>query len=189
MAGVLLFVFVVAWVENLFPPSPSDVLLVVAGTLIGIGTIDFVWLLVASTAGSVTGFGTAYYLGRRFGPRLLLSTWVPFLNVELMTKVQRWFDKWHGWIIVANRFMAGTRAVIAFAAGIAAMPVIRTLLYCTASAALWNAIMLLIGEQLGARWRDIDGILATYGWIVTGIIALAVGIWFIRKRRSRSTGT
>lgn len=181
--GVFACTFVIAWVENLFPPSPSDVLLVLIGTLIGLGSLDFVPVLAVATAGSVSGFATAYWLGRRFGPAIVESPWVPFLDAALMEKVEHWFDRWHGLIIVVNRFLAGTRAVIAFAAGVVRLPAIRTFVYCAVSAGLWNALLLVAGQQLGANWRSIEGTLSTYGWVVTGLLVVLVGVWFYRKRR------
>ena len=54
--GVMVAIFLIAYVENIFPPSPSDVLLVFAGTLIGIGTVGFVPSLLVATLGSTLGF-------------------------------------------------------------------------------------------------------------------------------------
>jgi membrane protein DedA with SNARE-associated domain len=62
--GVLLLMFLIAYIENIFPPAPSDMLLVFAGTMIGFGTVDFSQALAAATIGSTTGFMTAYLLGR-----------------------------------------------------------------------------------------------------------------------------
>lgn len=184
--GVIAAVFIIAYVENLFPPSPSDVLLVFAGTLIGIGAADAYSLLAASTFGAVSGFATAYAIGRRYGPRVIASPLVPFLDAELIKRVQRWFDRYHGLIIVVNRFLAGTRAVIAFAAGITHMPFPRTVLYCTISAAAWNALLLWLGSLAGTRWRDINNYLGTYGWVVTILLVLIAFAIIVRKRRKRS---
>src|SRR5215510_15434474 len=64
--GVLALMFFIAYIENIFPPSPSDVILVFAGTLIGIGVVGFAPALVVATLGSTLGFMTAYVLGRYF---------------------------------------------------------------------------------------------------------------------------
>ncbi|MBU3742566.1 MAG: DedA family protein, partial [Candidatus Kapabacteria bacterium] len=161
--GVIAFVFLIAYVENLFPPSPSDVLLVFAGTLIGIGVAGYVPLLIASTLGGVTGFASAYLIGRRYGRQVVASPLVPFLDLALIDRVQVWFDRYHGLIIVVNRFLAGTRAVIAFAAGITHMPFPRTIVYCGISATAWNALLLWIGSLAGTRWREMDSYLSAYG--------------------------
>lgn len=184
-AGILALTFVVAYIENLVPPSPSDVLLVFLGTLVGMDIVGFVPMLVTSTAGSTLGFATAYLLGRRYGEAIIATPYVPFIDRVLVDKVERLFDKYHGLIIVANRFLAGTRAVISFVAGIVRMPFPRTLLYCTVSAAAWNAILLIVGLNVGSRWREVDGYLSAYGWIVSGLLVVAIVIWIIRKRTKR----
>jgi len=179
--GVLGVTFLIAYIENLFPPSPSDVLLVFCGTIVGIGTVGFVPMLIMATLGSVTGFSTAYWLGRKYGTQIAEKRWVPFLNMDTIGRVQRWFDKYHGLIIVVNRFLSGTRAVISFAAGITAMPFPRTVLYCTISAAVWNALMILLGMQFGSRWRDVDQYLSAYGMVITILLVAAVVGWFVWK--------
>lgn len=180
--GVLGVTFFIAYVENIFPPSPSDVLLVFIGTLVGLGTVGFVETTLAATIGSVAGFTTAYLVGRRYGHTLVGTKWIPFVDVQTIEKVEHWFDKYHGWIIVANRFMAGTRAVVSFAAGIVRMPLPRTILYCTISAALWNGALVFIGKLAGQNWKVVEPYLSAYGWVVTAIMVVAGLFWYIRKR-------
>jgi hypothetical protein len=36
----------------------------------------------------------------------------------------------------------------------------------------------------GTRWRDVDGYLSTYGWIISVAMVAALIVWFIRKRRA-----
>lgn len=183
--GIFIATFLIAYVENLFPPSPSDVLLVFIGTLCGIGTVSFETTLIVATTGSVTGFSTAYWIGRKYGRGIVEKGWVPFITTSLIDRVEKWFDKYNGLIIVVNRFLAGTRAVISFAAGIAKMPFPRTVIYCLVSAAAWNALLIYIGMQVGSRWREVDSILSVYGWVVTGIVVLLVVVWYIRKKKKR----
>ncbi len=56
-----------AFVENLFPPSPSDMMIIAAGSLVGIGKLDFVATLLVATAGSTIGFVMMYKVGDWFG--------------------------------------------------------------------------------------------------------------------------
>ena len=53
----------IAFIENIFPPFPSDVLVVAAGSLVGLGRVDAVILVLATTVGSTTGFMTMYGIG------------------------------------------------------------------------------------------------------------------------------
>jgi membrane protein DedA with SNARE-associated domain len=181
--AILSLTFVIAFIENLVPPSPSDVLLVFMGSLIGMGVIGFTPALSVATAGSVIGFCVAYALGRRYGPAVADSRWVPFIDHETLAYVEQLFDKYHGLIIVSNRFLAGTRAVVAFAAGVSRLPLVRTVIQCTISALAWNGILLFAGMHVGQRWREVEGYLSAYGWIITTILVIGVGYWLWRRRK------
>ncbi|MDZ4744520.1 MAG: DedA family protein [bacterium] len=182
--GVLLFALIVCYIENLVPPSPSDVLLLFCGTMVGIGTVGFVPLLIASTLGSVGGFATTYWIGRKYGRRLVDSGRIPFIKPESIAKVERWFEKYQGLIIVVNRFLAGTRGVVSFVAGLSRLPFLRTTLYCTLSATAWNALMIWLGMLFGKNWRVVESYIGTYGWVITGIIAVLIAWWLIRRWRA-----
>ncbi len=184
--GLFLFTFVIAYIENIFPPSPSDVILVFIGSVVGIGTLSLIPTVIVATLGSMLGFSTAYWMGRTYGIEIVGRGWVPFVSVSLIEKVEAWFDKYHGWIIVVNRFLAGTRAVVSFTAGITKMKFPRTLVYCTISALAWNALLLWLGMQVGTRWRSVDAYLSAYGWITTIILVLGVIYWYVRRRKKSS---
>lgn len=183
--AIIVMTFLIAYVENLVPPSPSDVLLVFIGSLIGMGLVDMPTLLMSASLGSVIGFSTAYLLGRRYGESIADSPWVPFITHDLLARVKALFDKYHGLIIVSNRFLAGTRAVVAFAAGVARLPLPRTIAYSAVSATLWNALLLWLGERVGERWRDVEQYLSAYGWAITAIIVIVVAVLIIRRRRAQ----
>jgi len=187
--ALLIATFVLVYVENLVPPWPGDVLLVFIGTLVGTEVLSLWPALIAATLGSFAGFASAYGLGRRYGEAIAQSPWVPFITPPLVVKVKSWFDRYHGWIIMSNRFLAGTRAVISFTAGIVHLPFPRTMIYATLSSLAWNYMLLLIGTHLGSRWREIDSYIAAYGWVITGLIVISVMVIVIRKRLRRTKGS
>ena len=61
--GVALLMFV----ENLFPPIPSELIMPLAGFTAGRGELSFVWVVVAGSLGSLLGQLPLYYLGRLVG--------------------------------------------------------------------------------------------------------------------------
>jgi len=187
--GVLLFALFVCYIENLVPPSPSDVLLLFCGTMVGLGTVGFVPLLAAATVGSVAGFATTYWIGRNYGRRLVDSGKIPFVDKESIAKVERWFDKYQSLIIIANRFLAGTRGVVSFVAGLSRLPFLRTTILSLVSATAWNALMIWLGMLFGANWRVVESYMGTYGWVITGILAIVVIIWLIRRKRKPKAGS
>ena len=112
--GVLLLMFLIAYIENIFPPAPSDMLLVFAGTMIGFGAVDFSQALAAATIGSTTGFMTAYLLGRYFEGHIVEGRVGRYLPTGAIQKVEGLFRRFGYGVIVANRFLAGTRAIVSF---------------------------------------------------------------------------
>lgn len=181
-------VFGMALVENLFPPSPSDIVVVFAGSLVGLGTVGFVAVLGSATAGGTAGFAAMYLIGRWFGRRILDRGKLRFLPKEGIEKVERWFVRYGYWLIVANRFLAGTRAVVSFFAGMSGLDLRRTTLLSLVSSLAWNAILVSAGYALGRNWSRIGFYLTTYSQIVTGLIAIVALILLVRYARQRNNG-
>jgi membrane protein DedA with SNARE-associated domain len=167
-------VFGMAFIENLFPPSPSDLAIVFAGSLAALGEVSFAWVLVAATAGSTTGFVAMYGVGAWSGRRILERGRISFLPVEAVRKAEAWFARHGLWLIVANRFLAGTRAVVSFFAGMSHLPLPLTTLLCLLSALAWNAILVGAGYALGQNWERIGFYLTTYSQVITGAVVVVL---------------
>ncbi|MEP7220126.1 MAG: DedA family protein, partial [Bacteroidota bacterium] len=188
-AGIYLALWGATYVENIFPPSPSDAIMLFIATLIGVGTIGFLPAIGVATAGSVMGFLTAFMIGRRYGRRLVETRKLPFVNEGSLTKVDRWFEKYGYWVIVGNRFLAGTRGVISFFAGMSQLDFRTTTILCTASALVWNGLIIWFGSVLGRNWRLGERIIMQYGMVVTIVLATVAVIFIIRallRRRKAS---
>lgn len=186
--GVLLFAFANSYIENVFPPSPSDVLLVFIGSMVGLGLVDFGSALVWSTLGSILGFMTMFRIGQSVDRGLVESGKYRFIPVDAIHKVEQWFRKWGYVVIVVNRFLSGTRAVIAFLAGMSEMRFTPSIIYCGLSALVWNALILAAGMALGKNWRDLDRYLTEYSTavgILLVLIAVAYAVRWILQRRSQ----
>jgi membrane protein DedA with SNARE-associated domain len=184
--GVLVMIFLIAYIENIFPPAPSDMAIIFAGTLIGIGVIGFAPALVAATLGSGLGFMTAYVLGRYFEQHFVSGRYHRYLPVNAIHQVERLFNRFGYGVIIANRFLAGTRAIISFFAGMSRMDLLATTLLSTVSAAVWNSILLYLGMIFANNWRVAAQYLALYSKVATAVFgaALVVFLWrFFWKRR------
>lgn len=189
--GVLLLMFLIAYIENVFPPAPSDMLLVFAGTMIGFGLVEFEVALLSATVGSTLGFVTAYLLGRYFEGHVVSGRWSRFLPAQAIHQVEGLFQRYGYGVIVANRFLAGTRAIVSFFAGMSRMDLWRTTLLSAISAAVWNGILLTLGKLFAGNWRRVADYLQLYSIVVSVVVGgvIAFYVWrFLRKRRQQSTG-
>jgi len=181
---ILLFAFV----ENVFPPSPSDIVLVIGGTLVGAGDLSFIITLIFATLGSITGFMLMFYIGSTVDKKLIHSGRFKYIPVNSINVVETWFRKYGYFVIIANRFLPGTRAVISFFAGISNLDPKKTFSLCFISALVWNIIMLYLGFMFGNNVEAIDSYLTTYSNIVIvatiAIILLLVIRFMFRKRKT-----
>lgn len=178
---VLIFAFLVTMIENIFPPSPSDSVLVFTGTLIPLGTVGFIPLLLVATLGSVVGFIIMFVLGYNFGHRVVESNRIKFINQKSLEKPEEWFRKWGYYLIVANRFLSGTRAVISFFAGMSELSLSKTIILSAVSALIWNAILIYLGYIFADNYQLILGYIEQYGKIIFIIISVLLVAFLIKK--------
>lgn len=183
---VYLIVAGFAFLENIFPPLPSDALVLFVGSLVGMGTIDFTVALIATTVGSTLGFVVMYKVGDWFGLRILETGKVPFIPVDKVHRVEGWFRKYGYVLIVVNRFLTGTRAVVSFFAGMSELPLTATTILSFVSALVWNLLLLFAGKELGENWQVIGSYLATYSKVVTLILVLMLVLLVLSYVYTRS---
>jgi membrane protein DedA with SNARE-associated domain len=112
--------------ENLFPPIPSEVVLPLAGFVVGRGDLGFLQALLASTTGSVVGALILYALGRYGGRGLVLryGSWLRVSATEL-ERTEGWFRRYGGWVVLGARVVPFARSIVSIPAGTMRMPLIR----------------------------------------------------------------
>lgn len=188
---VIIFAFIITFIENIFPPSPSDTILIFCGTLVGINVVDFPSLLISSTIGSVLGFLLLFWLGWVFGIKIIDSNKIKFINLKTLEKPELWFRKYGYIIIIINRFLSGTRAVISFFAGISKLAIFPSIVYSTISSLIWNFLLIYLGMVLGENWKIADYYIDLYGKILLPvmfalIILFSVIIYFRKYKKSKN---
>ncbi len=182
-------VLAISFIENVFPPSPSDLVVVFAGSLIGLGRVGFLETLLCATIGSTVGFMSMYLIGAWFGERIIAAGKIRFLPAKGVATVEQWFSRYGYWLIVANRFLAGTRAVVSFFAGMSELRLVQTTVLSALSALAWNTILVGGGYALGANWQRLGFYLETYSSVVTSLVVLILVVLgaraLVRRRKGR----
>jgi len=182
-------VFLISYIENIFPPFPSDVIVVFAGSLVAMEAGNAVVTVFLATTGSTLGFMSMYWIGDQTGDKWLETGKIKFISIDLLHKAESWFQKYGYWVVIANRFLAGTRAVVSFCAGMSEMKLAPTTALSAVSAMLWNSLLVYLGVLLGSNWREIGEYLSTYSKIASILIAVVILVFVIRaylKGRKKS---
>jgi membrane protein DedA with SNARE-associated domain len=171
--------------ENLFPPIPSEIVLPLAGFLVGRGDL-ILWLAVlAATLGSVAGAMILYALGR-YGGRKLVLRYGRFLRVdaESLDRADEWFRRYGDWVVLFARVVPFARSIVSIPAGTMEMPLPRFVVLTTIGSGIWNTLLIGAGVVLGANWQQVGAWIGSYSNAVLIAIAVAAVV-FLTVRQLR----
>ncbi len=186
--GVLLLIMV----ENVFPPIPSEVILLFGGFMTTYTKLSILGMVVASTLGSLFGAIILYYIGKIFNKDRLKKIISGKLGKILRLKVSdidnadNWFDNKGNKTVFFCRFVPLIRSLISIPAGMSDMPMFKFLLYTLFGSLIWNTVLIIVGSVVGENWTKIVNVLDTYSHIVVLIllIIVVVGVYLFYKKRS-----
>jgi len=184
---VYVTVFVVAYLENVIPPIPGDMVVVFGGYLVGIGAVAFVPTALLATVGGAFGFMTMYAVGWRIGLAVEDPDRLRWIPRTASDRVRGWVHRYGYGVVAGNRFLSGARSVISLTVGAARMDPAQTAVWATVSSALWCVLLVALGYMVGDNWAEIGEWLRIYGlWVGSGLglAALAAAVRWAWRRRS-----
>ena len=183
-------VFALMALSNLLLPIPSQLVLPLAGFLVGKGQFSFSLVFLASTAGALASTLVLYALGRWVGEesvRRFVKRFGRFLLVgeSDLYKASRWFGRHGGKAVLIGRLVPGVGSFVSVPAGIGGMSLARFLAYTILGNCLWNGVFLGLGWALGDEWM----LVVRYAQpLQYALLAAAAGgvFWFFMRRRQRA---
>jgi membrane protein DedA with SNARE-associated domain len=181
--GLLMFL------ENLFPPIPSELIMPLAGFTIAQGKMAFFPAIFAGVVGTVVGALPWYYAGKLLGEARLRSLadrygkWVT-ISAKDIDKANSWFSKRGGQAVFFCRLVPGVRTLISLPAGINDMPLLPFLLYSTAGTILWVSLLTVLGYALGSNYSLVEAYMGPASKVI--LLALVLGFvgWAIYRKQS-----
>jgi membrane protein DedA with SNARE-associated domain len=175
-------VFVLMALESMIAPVPSELVMPFAGFLIFTGHFDPVWVMVASSLGSICGSLLSYGLGmlgetvvHRYGRYLLL-------NPHHLKWTHDFFTRHGGKTVFISRFIPVVRHLISIPAGLARMSLAPFILYTLMGATLWNGFLAYLGVRLKENWRLIQQYTHILDLVVLAVLLAGVAylLWKFR---------
>ena len=173
--------------ETVFPPIPSEVVLPLAGFTAHQGEFGLLAAIVSATAGSYVGALVLYYLGAVWGLRRVCATAdrMPLVSSDDVRRGVAAFARHGRAAVFFGRLIPGVRSVISIPAGIDRMPLVSFSLYTIAGSALWNALLIGAGYELGAQWHLVEQYVGAVSNVAYVLIALAFVVFVARRLRHR----
>jgi membrane protein DedA with SNARE-associated domain len=178
IAGVAALTFL----ENVFPPIPSELVIPLAGFVAARGGAQVAIVIAAGTAGSLAGASLWYVLGRRVG-EARFRDWVRrhgkwlTLSVKDLDRAQAWFKRHGPAAVFLGRLIPGVRTFVSLPAGFAGMPAVPFLLWSALGTLLWTAALAYAGVMLQASFT----VVSDYIDAATDILLGIMGVMLVRR--------
>ncbi len=186
-------VFLLIAIENIFPPIPSEVVLLFSGFMTTYTELNVVIMIIASTLGSLVGAIVLYYVGKILNKERLKKIVsgkigkILRLKNEDIEKADKWFDTKGNKTVFFCRFIPIVRSLISIPAGMSEMPMLKFLIYTIVGSAIWNTVLIIAGNMVGENWVNILNIFEQYSHItlIVLILIFIIGctIFYVNKSK------
>jgi membrane protein DedA with SNARE-associated domain len=180
--GLLMFL------ENVFPPIPSELIMPLAGFTASQGKMALVPAIAAGVIGTVLGALPWYYLGKILGEErikhwiALYGAWIGISPNEI-DKTKQWFYRHGAKAVFWGRLVPGVRTLISLPAGFSQMPLPQFLIYSTLGTLGWTMLLTFAGYFLGQNYTLVEKYLGPVSKIILAVLVVLGIVWLVRRRQ------
>jgi membrane protein DedA with SNARE-associated domain/uncharacterized tellurite resistance protein B-like protein len=180
-----------AAVENVIPPVPSDAAVALGAFLTNRGLTTPLGVFTVTWIANLAGAAAVYFVARRYGRRLFATrTGRRLLAPRSLAVIEREYLRFGVAGIFVSRFLPGIRAVVPPFAGLVGLSPMRTFVPMAIASAIWYGGITILGTLIGSNWerinRIITGVNRTLG--IAALLLVSAGLvwyWLRRRRRQR----
>ena len=147
---------------------PGELALLLGGMLASQGRVPLAAALAVGVAGALAGDSAGYWIGRRWGPRLLASRLGRRVGPARLHRVESLLLRGGGRALAVGRCTAGARVVLPGLAGMLGLRYRVFAVWTGMAATLWALAHVLAGYAAGAGWRHVQ--------LLSGRVGIAVGL-------------
>ena len=189
-------IFFLIFIENIFPPIPSEVVLLFGGFMTTYSKLNLFGMVIFSTLGSTVGAIVLYYIGKILNKERLKKIVsgkigkILRLKASDIEKADKWFDTKGNKTVFFCRFIPVVRSLISIPAGMSEMIMSKFLIYTITGSLIWNTVLLFVGSKVGENWKKIEQMMNQYSHIILIILIIAfigfVIYHFSKKKKKKA---
>ncbi len=163
---------------------PGSSVIIGLSAFVAAGELSFAGVLASAIGGAALGDGTAFLLGYVY-QRRILGLWPLKSHPTVIARSEGFFQR-HGAIAVLfARFVPPVRAFVPVTAGALGMPPLRFYAMNIPAIGLWACAHVLPGALAGTLWKQYGKPIEHIALpALAAIAAIAVVVWFVRRRRA-----
>src|SRR4051795_13773202 len=174
-------------IESAMVPLPSELILPFAGFQVSDQSLieplthspwNFWLVVIAATIGNTIGSLIAYAIGAG-GGRPFLERWGKYLLIRQheIELAEHFFTKYGAATAFFSRLLPIVRTFISFPAGVARMDLRKFVIYSTAGAFIWSAVLVEAGVLLGNNWAAIRTALEPFDLVIAVVVFVLIGLF------------
>ena len=187
-AATYLTLMALSATENVFPPVPADVAVVLGAFLSRMGETSAVLVGVLCWMANTVSSAAMFFYARSRGKAFFDTGWPRLLMPPRAVQALEGAYARHGVFgIFMSRFLPGVRAAVTPFAGLLGMRPLKALVPAAAASAIWYALLVVAGTALGLSWESAKHLVEDMNRIL-GFVSLAVVvvlvIWLWRRNRT-----
>lgn len=180
---------VATFIENFFPPLPSDVLTALGAFLTHRGVTRPVTVFLVSWLGNLAGAICLYLVARHYGRAFLAGpVGRRLVSPEALAEMEREYLRFGEAGIFIARLLPGLRSFVAVFVGVINLGFVKAVAPIGFAAGLWYAFLTWAGTRVGEQWEEIARVIGTVnrGLTIAAVVAIAALVAVFLRMRSRA---
>ena len=163
----------------------GPIVTVIAAYMASLGLMNVYAVFAVCVIGDLIGDAILYMVGR-FGPRSLPGRWQVRLGLRRKQRkgLQTHFAQVGGRTLIIGKLTHSAGAAVLIASGAGKMPIWSFLWYNLLGTLPKTAVFTMLGYVFGYAYSTIDSYLFRASMVMLVLLAIAVGIWWMLRRKS-----
>jgi len=184
--GIILFCFISACLQQIFPPYPSDILLLVLGGLAVTGIIAGPAAIIPYIIGTVFSSLLVFYISRKIGKPILKNKYVRKVFPKRNQRVAGLYMRKYGTPALAIcKFLPGVNTVCLFVAGVMGLKGLVPSLVIVVSSIVQNLVYYFAGKAIGNNLPSLYNFSERFTIVAVIIAVLIIAIFIVFKFRRK----
>jgi membrane protein DedA with SNARE-associated domain len=178
------------FLETIFPPIPSEVIMPIAGMAAAKGELGFVPVVASGTAGAMLGNTVWYLAARALGVlrlKPLINRYGRWLTISWpeVERAERWFAQHGTFFVFFGRLLPTVRSLVSVPAGLLRMRFKSFFFASLLGTASWTAILAGAGYKLQNDVTEVEKMVGPISNAV--LVVLAIGyVWRLWTHRNQT---
>jgi membrane protein DedA with SNARE-associated domain len=176
------------FLETIFPPIPSEVIMPVAGMAAAKGKLGFVPVVASGTAGAMLGNMVWYLAARALGIhrlRPLIDRYGRWLTITWpeVVRAERWFAQRGIAFVFFGRLLPTVRSLVSVPAGLLRMRFRNFFIASLLGTATWTTLLASAGYKLQENVEDVGTMIGPISNAILVVLALGY-VWRLWTHRN-----